>query len=579
MIYLSKQILIFSMFVLILAASSPPTANATTPPEEIPTWAQSYYLDSPMGGTTPETAQIKSDRLTAQFDAIFESVTVGEAEQVIIEVDADFKPEGFLTTAEVTAQRADILTAQEGLINALKAKDSYYNTIDFEKYESVPYILVAITQEDSADFLDLADILNVYADEDSAPPAMWESKSIIGADTAMTNGFTGSGQVVAVLDTGIDKTHPALISKVVSEACYSSNRRTFTSLCPGGGVKSSTAVGSGVNCSSTVSGCDHGTHIAGIIAGNDGMSSHGVAPDANLISINVFSSENGVAKSRRSDQIKGLSRVLALSDTFTIAAVALNVYSGSSASPPCDYDPPRKKIIDNLRSVGIATIIPSGNNGFSDRISKPACISSAIAVGSTDDGSNGTTADVVSSFSNSSNLVDMLAPGQSITSSIPGSTHTSYAAMAGTSQAAAHVAGGAFAVIKSAFPPLATPDEIEATLQTEGAEVTDSKNGIIKPRINLYDTVDKFKADGVTVVISTAEAKADGAQWRVGNGAWKNSGEKVTGLAVGHHNIIFKTTPHPTPPNKMWITPVPINIKINYPPNMIMAFRYIQRNR
>ncbi len=333
----------------------------------------------------------------------------------------------------------------------LKLKTVIITLLILKKYESVPYILVAITQEDSADFLDLADILNVYADEDSAP-AMWESKSIIGADTAMTNGFTGSGQVVAVLDTGIDKTHPALISKVVSEACYSSNRRTFTSLCPGG-VKSSTAVGSGVNCSSTVSGCDHGTHIAGIIAGNDGMSSHGVAPDANLISINVFSSENGVAKSRRSDQIKGLSRVLALSDTFTIAAVALNVYSGSSASP-CDYDP-RKKIIDNLRSVGIATIIPSGNNGFSDRISKPACISSAIAVGSTDDGSNGTTADVVSSFSNSSNLVDMLAPGQSITSSIPGSTHTSYAAMAGTSQAAAHVAG-AFAVIKSAFPPCHT---------------------------------------------------------------------------------------------------------------------------
>lgn len=73
-------------------------------------------------GTTPETAQIKSDRLTAQFDAIFESVTVGEAEQVIIEVDADFKPEGFLTTAEVTAQRADILTAQEGSLMLLKLK-------------------------------------------------------------------------------------------------------------------------------------------------------------------------------------------------------------------------------------------------------------------------------------------------------------------------------------------------------------------------------------------------------------------------------------------------------------------------
>ncbi len=77
-----------------------------------------------------------------------------------------------------------------------------------------------------------------------------------------------------MLDTGVDKSHPFLAGKVVSEACYSSDFSGFAeSTCPGG---DGAAINSGRPCSASVSGCDHGTHVAGIAAGHNGSLS-GVA--------------------------------------------------------------------------------------------------------------------------------------------------------------------------------------------------------------------------------------------------------------------------------------------------------------
>ena len=75
--------------------------------------------------------------------------------------------------------------------------------------------------------------------------------------------------MVAVIDSGVSKTTPMLVGKVVSEACYSSNvpAPNSSSFCPGGAT-SSVAVGSAVNCPLNVPGCDHGTHVASIAAGN-----------------------------------------------------------------------------------------------------------------------------------------------------------------------------------------------------------------------------------------------------------------------------------------------------------------------
>ena len=123
-------------------------------------------------------------------------------------------------------------------------------------------------------------------------PTLSESVPLIGAPTAWSLGATGAGWTVAIVDSGVDKSHPFLAGKVVSEACYSTAGGTASSVCPGGA--DSTAIGSGVPCSASVYGCDHDTHVAGIAAGT-GASFSGVAKAASIIAVQVYSRIDDVA--------------------------------------------------------------------------------------------------------------------------------------------------------------------------------------------------------------------------------------------------------------------------------------------
>lgn len=301
-----------------------------------------------------------------------------------------------------------------------------------------------------------------------------------------TSQRTGAGQTIAILDTGVMKTHTFLAHKVVSEACYSSTDTSYGSLavCE----FNSTAPGSGVNCTISTTGCDHGTHVAGVAAGN-GAAFNGVAKDATIIAIQVFSefSEDycGIGKcvlSYTSDQMKGLERVYSLRSRFAIASITMSL-GGGAYSSYCDDDA-RKSIIDQLASVGIATAIAAGNDGSSNSVSAPGCISTAITVGST------TKSDTVSSFSNTSQIVDLLAPGSSIYSSTSKST-TAFEYQSGTSMATPHIAG-AWAVIKQQKTN-ATVVQVQSALQSTGLLITDSKStSVTKPRIRLSEAVNRF---------------------------------------------------------------------------------------
>ena len=151
---------------------------------------------------------------------------------------------------------------------------------------------------------------------------------------------------------------------------------------------------------------------------------------------------------------------------------------------------PAKAAIDNLRSVGIPTIISSGNNGYPDSLSTPACISSAISVGSTWASAGeswfgscldfNSQLDQISCFSNSAFFLSLLAPGSNIDSSIPGGTYELYS---GTSMAAPHVAG-TWAVLKQK-QSTATVSTLLNTLTQTGTYILDTRNGISKPRINV----------------------------------------------------------------------------------------------
>jgi subtilisin family serine protease len=233
--------------------------------------------------------------------------------------------------------------------------------------------------------------------------------------------------------------------------------------------------------------------VAGIAAGKlEGVFS-GVAPDAKIIAIQVFTrfDDDGICNTYAgtdapciltydSDTISGLERVYELRDTFNIAAVNLSL-GGGEYSAPCEgvTADSREPAIQNLRSVEIATIVAAGNNEFRTAIAAPACIPDAISVGST------TLLDDVSWFSNVASFMDFYAPGSSIYSSLPEDT---YGLMNGTSMAAPHVSG-AWAVIKSKIPA-GSVDFVHHVLSSTGVLVDDERSspaGTVEdiPRIQL----------------------------------------------------------------------------------------------
>lgn len=441
------------------------------------------------------------------------------AVRVIVQLAVPFQPEGYLRAPDaVESQRSTIRSSQAELLQSLQA-------FDIRSVKQFRFIPAMAFQVDAAglDYL-VASPLVAFIEEDVAvPPTLDISIPLINADDAWSAGFTGAGQTVAILDTGVDSSHSFFGGRVVDEACYSTTSPIYGSatVCPNG---QETQIGApaGTNCPLGIYGCDHGTHVAGIAAG-EGASFNGVAPEANIIAIQVFSQFTGAdcgsapspcVMSLSSDQTLALERVYALRNTYDISSVNMSL-GGGGFTDPCDGDV-RKPIIDNLLSVGIATVISSGNSGYTNAIGAPGCISTAVTVGAT------TTEDIpeqVDWYSNSAYFLDLLAPGSDIYSSIPGG---GFSSMSGTSMAAPHVTG-AWAVLKSQNPS-ASVAEILTQLQDNGVEILDPGNNMIFPRIDVFVALTTVSAPGdftkTTPVDSTNNLSASPTLgWQASSGA------------------------------------------------------------
>jgi subtilisin len=436
--------------------------------------------------SVPSFGPGRSLRATSQLQALISKAQAQGSVRVILALQTSYQPEGRLRSAPaVQAQRRAIANAQ----NALLGEMANRNVTAIRKFAFIPHLVV---QADADALARLANSPNVasIAEDRLRRPSLMVSVPLIGAPNAWAAGFSGAGQVVAILDTGIDETHPFLAARVVSEACFSSTYPpdTAASLCPGG-VPQSTDPGSGIYCDyNSIPICVHGTHVAGIAAGRDNGSIgfSGVAKNANIISIQVYSyfSNCGCIQAYDSDILSGLERVQTLSSIFSIAAANLSLGGGSyTTRAACDLDySAYLDMIGNLRSLNIATVIASGNDYSSNSIEAPGCVTGAISVGATQDGSLGTAVDEVSSFSDSASFLSLLAPGQYIYSSIPAGVYQ-YQWKSGTSMATPHVTG-AWAVLKSARP-YATVDQILTALSVTGKPITDPRNGITTPRIRV----------------------------------------------------------------------------------------------
>jgi subtilisin family serine protease len=316
-----------------------------------------------------------------------------------------------------------------------------------------PYVVFTATQKQLDQLLQSGRLGSVSVDQQNVP-FLESAMPPIHAPQVNQLGANGAGRTVVILDSGVQAAHPFLGGRVVAEACFSSGT---TSLCPN---HQTTDFGSGSGEPCTLSGCDHGTHVAGIVAGSASARS-GAAPRADIIAIQVFSSGPDGITSNDSDLLDALVRVRDVYSTqFAITSVNLSLGVRNSGQPPCPSNV-LASVIGQLRAMNIATVIAAGNDGSNAGATSPACIPAAVSIGATDDALN------IANFSNFASTVDLMAPGVSITSSVPG-TGATYASMSGTSMATP-VAAGAFADLAGYFS--SSVDETETALESTGTLV------------------------------------------------------------------------------------------------------------
>ncbi|MER6946990.1 S8 family serine peptidase [Nonomuraea sp. NPDC000554] len=393
-------------------------------------------------------------------------------------------------SASATAKLEEGLAVDDGAVRAIveltgPAPDAPAATgVDVLLHpENQPFMVVEGTAEELASLAENPAVASIHRDR-AYPPTQVSNLQLIGADQAHAQGFTGSGQAVAVLDTGIDRDHPFLGNRIVAEACFSAVDQGVQSLCPNG---QATQVGAGAADATTpkctaggVNMCEHGTHVAGIAAGTGG-----VAPGAGIIAVQVFSrvddedvcGEPSCVLAFESSLRLAMDHIAGLAGTQPIAAVNLSL-GGMPSEGYCDDTEEGlafKPKIDDLLSKGVATVVAAGNE-YVDGASFPACVSSAVAVGANDGD------DRIADFSNRGAVLDLFAPGVDIDSSVP---DNQMAVHSGTSMAAPHVAG-ALALLKAQSPQTPMTELVEK-LKTSGRPYVYQANGaaVTTPRLDV----------------------------------------------------------------------------------------------
>ncbi|MGM1063225.1 S8 family serine peptidase [Saccharothrix sp. Mg75] len=255
----------------------------------------------------------------------------------------------------------------------------------------------------------------------------------VGAPRAWEAGHTGLGARVAVLDTGVDPTHPDLAGAVVESRNFSDSPDTDDRV-------------------------GHGTHVAATITGAGTY--RGVAPDSAVLNGKVLGDHGG---GRESDVIAGMEWAAAA------GADVVNMSLGSSM--PTDGTDPMSQALDRLTSTtGALFVVAAGNSGPSEQtIGSPAAAELALTVGAVD------REDRLAAFSSrgprwydDAIKPDITAPGVDIVAAkaangdIGTPVGDAHVALSGTSMATPHVAGAA-AILAVRHPDWG-PAELKAVL-------------------------------------------------------------------------------------------------------------------
>lgn len=410
---------------------------------------------------------------------------------VIVEMVEELTPDDKAKLIQKQGKKGNAIVFQQ---KALMKDVPIKNTKSLKYFDGLPFMAMTVSEQELINLRKSPRVNDIHLDRVETPHAdLTTLNKGIGIDISHNSGFTGKGQSVAIIDTGVDRNHPYLRGKVVRELCVSSRIedkasgvQVVTPLCRGGKTSASGRGAANVDCIVGDVTCAHGTYVAVLAAGNSGLPNFegsGVAPEAKVIAIkaiSTFTTDEDCAPEQppcirffSSDILKALNYVLKLPRRLRVAAVNMSL-----GGPGECFRDPRRKAITLLKRAKIATIISSGNDGTPYTISTPACVPNAISVGSTNSDTH-----AISEFSNGARSLDLLAPGEGITVPNFRIDPTQELAIDGTSFSAPIVAG-AWASLKS-HKPNASVDEILSVLKRTGVGILDVRNATIKPEIRV----------------------------------------------------------------------------------------------
>lgn len=285
-------------------------------------------------------------------------------------------------------------------------------------------------------------------------PAEWNLNAI-NAPVLWALGYTGTGVVIAAMDTGVDANHPDLASRWRggTNSWYDPN-----------GEHAAPYDGNG-----------HGTWVMGVMVGGDaGGTAIGVAPDAQWIAVKIFNNAGNATYSGVHAGFQWLLDPDGNGATDDAPDVVNNSWGFSLNPGECltDFQPD----IQALKASGIGVVFSAGNGGPNDATSvSPANYPESFGVGAVDQ------TRTITSFSargpsacDGSIFPEIVAPGDGIRTAdvtLNGTAPDPYATVLGTSFAAPHVAG-AMALLLSVDPRL-TVAELEAALVQSAADLGD----------------------------------------------------------------------------------------------------------
>lgn len=325
-------------------------------------------------------------------------------------------------------------------------------------------------------------------------PLTQEGLPMIGADILHDQGIAGEGTAVAIIDTGVDYLHPTL----------------------GGGQIPNAKVIYGLDTADSDDDpmdCDgHGTAVASVAAGSSYQWSPGrvfaggVAPAAKILAYKV-TGDDDCRSATTSTVVAALEDAVLrrTGDDYQLAAINISL-GGGAYSGPCDSDNVAyAEAVNTAVEAGITVVASAGNDGFTDTLAAPACLTRAIAVGSAWDTDPGAVGYVfcldqectqscddsfrwqgaVACYSNSSAYLDLIAPSEYLRASAAGGVTVDFG---GTSGAAAYVSGAA--ALLTEVMPGANPATVRFLLAASGRPTMDDRNGLVRPIINLADAVD-----------------------------------------------------------------------------------------